>query len=212
MIAGRHLFEGEDVGEVLAAVIKDEPEWEAIPIRVRRLLRSCLQKDPKKRLRDIADVWLLLDEAPIRAITDAVGFRFTYDAKHDQFAHASGIMVLTPKGKIARYFYDVTFSPRDLRLGLVEAAENKIGSSVDQILLFCFHYDPAEGRYGPVIMSFVRLGGVLTVLALGTFFAVLWRGEKRRSRLSIVGQDSNPDMSKACQDWNPDPQPGDEGR
>ena len=81
------------------------------------------------------------------------------------------------------------------------------GSPIDQILLFCFHYDPAEGRYGPVIMSFVRLGGVLTVLALGTFFAVLWRGEKRRLRLSVVGQDSNPDMSKACQDWNPDPQP-----
>jgi protein SCO1/2 len=96
-------------------------------------------------------------------------------------------MILTPTGRIARYFYDVTYSPRDLRLGLVEAAENKIGSPVDQVLLFCFHYDPAEGKYGPVIMNFVRLGGVLTVLGLGTFLAVLWRRELT-GRLRLGGE------------------------
>jgi protein SCO1/2 len=118
-------------------------------------------------------------EDAIKRLTNAVGFRYTYDAKHNQFAHASGIMILTPQGRIARYFYDITYSPRDIRLGLVEAAENKIGSPADQILLFCFHYDPAEGKYGPIIMNFVRLGGVVTLLGLGTFLTVLWRGEWR---------------------------------
>ena len=95
---------------------------------------------------------------------------------NDQFAHASGIMVLTPEGKISRYFYDIHYSPRDLRLGLVEASENKIGSPVDQILLFCFHYDPAEGRYGVTIMNLVRAGGVLTMIGVGMLMFRLWRG------------------------------------
>ena len=126
----------------------------------------------------------------IARLTDAVGFHYTYDPKHDQFAHASGIMILTPRGRIARYFYDVNYLPRDLRLGLVEAAENKIGSPVDQILLFCFHYDPAEGKYGAAIMNFVRLGGVLTLLSLGTFLAVLWRGERRKTAVGLAGSGS----------------------
>jgi protein SCO1/2 len=132
--------------------------------------------------------WHFLTGEPdsIKRLTEAVGFRYTYDARHDQFAHASGIMILTPTGKISRYFYDITYSPRDLRLGLVEASENKIGSPADHILLFCFHYDPAEGKYGPVIMNFVRLGGVLTLLALGTFITVLWRQERRRARQKAV--------------------------
>ena len=88
--------------------------------------------------------------ASIKKLTRAVGFRYAYDARLDQFAHASGIMVLTPAGKISRYFYDVKYSGRDLRLGLVEASENKIGSPVDQILLYCFHYDPTEGSH-PVL-------------------------------------------------------------
>jgi protein SCO1 len=119
------------------------------------------------------------EEESIQRLTEAVGFHYTFDARHDQFAHASGIMVLTPAGKISRYFYDIRYSPRDLRLGLVEASENRIGSPADQVLLFCFHYDPAEGKYGPVIMNFVRLGGVLTLLAVGTFLAVMWRRERR---------------------------------
>jgi protein SCO1/2 len=122
------------------------------------------------------------EEGPIQRLTEAVGFRYTYDDRYDQFAHASGIMVLTPGGKISRYFYDVKYSPRDLRLGLVEASANRIGSPVDQVLLFCFHYDPAEGKYGPAVMNFVRLGGVVTLLALGWFFAAMWRQERRRAR------------------------------
>jgi protein SCO1 len=122
------------------------------------------------------------DEESIRRLTQGVGFRYAYDAKNDQFAHASGIMLLTPKGKISRYFYDISYSPRDLRLGLVEASSNTIGSPSDQILLFCFHYDPAEGRYGPTVMNFVRAGGVLTMLGIGSFIVVLWRQERRKAR------------------------------
>jgi protein SCO1/2 len=131
-----------------------------------------------------AEGWHFLtgDEEAIRRLTDAVGFRYTYDAKADQFAHASGIMVLTPQGRISRYFYDIKYSPRDLRLGLVEASANKIGTPVDQVLLYCFHYDPALGKYGAVVMGFVRIGGVLTVLALGVFLGVMWRQELRRGR------------------------------
>ena len=91
-------------------------------------------------------------------------------------------MVLTPHGKISRYFYDISYSPRDLRLGLVEASGNKIGSPVDQVLLFCFHYDPDEGKYGAAVMNFVRLGGVLTLLGIGGFLVVMWRQERRKTR------------------------------
>jgi protein SCO1 len=123
------------------------------------------------------------EEDSIKRLTQAVGFQYSYDAKNDQFAHASGIMILTPEGMISRYFYDISYPSRDVRLGLVEASENKIGSPVDQVLLFCFHYDPMEGKYGPVIMNFVRLGGVLTVISLGILMTVLWRQERRKARL-----------------------------
>jgi protein SCO1/2 len=114
------------------------------------------------------------DEEAIGKLTRAVGFRYVYDQRHDQYAHASGIVVLTPEGQVSRYFYDVKYSPRDLRLGLVEASHRRVGSPVDRILPYCFHYDPNDGKYGPTIMNFIRLGGVLTVLSLGGFIIVLW--------------------------------------
>ena len=119
------------------------------------------------------------DAAAIERLTRAVGFRYTYLPEQQQFAHAAGIMVLTPQGKLARYFYGVEFSPRDLRLGLVEAAQNHIGSAVDQLLLFCFHYDPATGKYGAIAMNAVRAGGVLTVVALATFLILMLRRDLR---------------------------------
>ncbi len=122
----------------------------------------------------------------IRRLTEAVGFHYSYDPKLDQFAHASGIMVLTPRGKIARYFFGVDFRARDLRLALVEASENKIGSLEDGILLFCYHYDPATGRYGLVILNLVRLGGVLTMLGLGTFLLLMWRRERRKKEAGTL--------------------------
>jgi protein SCO1 len=120
------------------------------------------------------------DAAAIERLTRAVGFRYTAVPDQKQFAHAAGIMVLTPQGKLARYFYGVEFSPRDLRLGLVEAAQNRIGSPVDQLLLFCFHYDPATGKYGTIAMGSVRVGGALTVLALATFLTVMLRRDHAR--------------------------------
>jgi protein SCO1/2 len=128
-----------------------------------------------------ADGWHFLtgEEAAIRRLTDTVGFRYLYDEKTDQFAHAAGILMLTPQGKVARYFYGFDFSPRDLRLGLIEAAANTIGTPIDQVLLLCYHYDPRTGQYGLVVMNTLRLAGLATVLALGTFIVVMLRRDRR---------------------------------
>ena len=120
------------------------------------------------------------DEAQIKALAQAVGFRYAYDSASGQFAHASGIMLLTPEGKLARYFYGISYPPRDLRLALVEASEEKIGSPIDQILLYCFHYDPATGKYGLVISRVIKAAGALTVLSLGLVIAILFRRENYR--------------------------------
>lgn len=122
------------------------------------------------------------EEAAIRRLTEAVGFRYAFDAETGQFAHASGIMVLTPQGRVARYFYGIEYAPRDLRLGLVEAAQGKIGSPVDQLLLYCYHYDPKTGRYSMLIMNVLRLAGAATVLALGGFMLAMFRRERRKKR------------------------------
>jgi protein SCO1 len=127
------------------------------------------------------------DEASIKRITEAVGFRYNFDEATNQFAHASAIYVATPQGKLARYFYGIEYSPKDLRLGLVEASENKIGSAVDQLLLYCYHYDPATGRYGAVVMNMVRVGGVLTLIAMVALFFLMRRRTVRRTRLQAGG-------------------------
>ena len=118
------------------------------------------------------------DDASIKRLVDAVGFRYRYLPEQKQFAHAAGITVLTPSGKIARYFFGVEYAPRDLRLALVEASQEHIGSPVDRLLLYCFHYDPETGKYGAVVMNIVRLGGAVTVLVLGGALLVMWRRER----------------------------------
>jgi protein SCO1/2 len=115
------------------------------------------------------------DAENIRRLTEAVGFHYNYDEKTNQFAHASGIMVLTPGGRLSRYFYGIEYFPKDVRMGLIEASDNKIGSLVDQLLLYCYHYDPATGRYGPVVMNIMRLGGVVTVLGITGLIILLRR-------------------------------------
>ncbi len=119
------------------------------------------------------------DDAPIKALAQSVGFRYAYDKDSDQFAHATGIMVLTPKGKISRYFYGIDYAARDLRLSLVEASNNKIGSPVDQILLFCYHYDPTTGKYGLVVANVMRLAALATILIMGTFLLTMFRRERQ---------------------------------
>jgi protein SCO1/2 len=123
-------------------------------------------------------------EEAIQALTKAVGFRYAYDSRTGQFAHASGIMLLTPQGRVSRYFYGIEYAPRDVRLGLVEASANKIGTVTDQLLLFCYNYDPREGKYSAVILNLIRLGGVLTLLALGVAWFAWFRRSTWRNQLS----------------------------
>jgi protein SCO1/2 len=119
------------------------------------------------------------EEAAIRQLASSVGFRYVYDKASEQYGHASGIMVLTPEGRVSRYFYGIEYAPRDLRFALVEASGGKVGTPVDQILLTCFHYDPMTGKYGLVISRVVRWAGLATILAIGTMIAVFFRGERR---------------------------------
>ena len=111
----------------------------------------------------------------IDALTKAAGFQYQYDAKTKQFAHATAILVLTPEGRIAQYYYGVEYPPKDLRLGLVEAGKGKIGDIVDQLLLYCYHYDPEQGKYSATILRVLRLAGVATMLCIGTLIFVMIR-------------------------------------
>ena len=124
------------------------------------------------------------DEKSIQSLAESCGFNFFYDPKTDQFGHASAIMLLTPDGRISRYFQGIEYSSNDLRLGLIEAGGGKIGSRTDQLLLFCYQYDPSTGRYGLAIMRAVRIGGVLTLLALGSFIFFAVKRERRKIRIA----------------------------
>jgi protein SCO1/2 len=133
------------------------------------------------------DGWHFLtgDEATIQRLTEAIGFRYRYDTERKEYAHASGIMVLTPDGRISRYFYGVEYAPRDVRFGLIEAAGGKIGSPVDQLLLLCYHYDPVTGKYGVLITRSLRLAGAATVLGIGGFIVLSLRRDRRQK---VVGK------------------------
>jgi protein SCO1/2 len=114
----------------------------------------------------------------IAAVTDAVGFHYRWDPETKMFIHASGIMIATPQGVLSRYFYGVEYSPKDLKLGLIESSNGRVASPVDRILLFCYHYDPRSGKYGAVVMNVLRGAGALTVAILGTALLFLWRRER----------------------------------
>jgi len=113
----------------------------------------------------------------IKQLADAMGFHYRRDASTGQFIHAAGIMIVTPSGKIAQYYYGVEFSPKDIRLGLIEASRDKIGTLVDQVTLYCYHYDPKTGRYGAVVTNIMRLAGAATMLLLGGFLIVMFKRE-----------------------------------
>jgi protein SCO1/2 len=116
----------------------------------------------------------------IAAVTKTVGFRYAYNEEVDQYAHVSGFMLLTPEGRISRYFYGIEYGPRDIRLALIEAGDRKIGSLVDHVFLYCFHYDPKSARYSFAIMRVVRGAGVVTVAAIAAGVFVMRRRERRR--------------------------------
>jgi len=118
------------------------------------------------------------DQAAIDRLTKAAGFRYVWDEPTKQFAHPTGVIVLTPDGRLARYLFGIEYGPRDLRLALVEASAGRVGNPVDALLLYCYHYDPMTGRYGLMVMRALRIAGVATVLALGTFIIVMVRREK----------------------------------
>jgi len=131
---------------------------------------------------EAASGWHFLTGEPeaIQRLTQAVGFRYTYDATQGQFAHATGMMVLTPQGQLSRYFYGVEYAPRDVQLGLVEAAAYQIGSPIDRLLLLCYHYDPQSGTYSLAILRVLRVAGAATVVALGTCMGVLLHRDRRK--------------------------------
>lgn len=133
---------------------------------------------------DAAAGWHFLTGPPdsINSLTKAVGFQYQYDEKTNQYAHATAIMVLTPQGRISRYFYGVDFPPKDLRMGLVEASQNKIGNAVDAVLLYCYHYDPATGKYGAMVGNILRLAGTATILLIGGLILILWRLDRSATK------------------------------
>ena len=124
----------------------------------------------------------------IRGLTEAMGFQYLYDEETKQYAHASGIVVATPQGKLFRYFYGIDYAPRDLRLALVEASSNKLGTMTDQLLLFCYHYDPTTGKYGLLIMRVLQAAGLSTLLALGMFMMVMFRRERRLTAATAAAE------------------------
>ncbi|REJ84167.1 MAG: SCO family protein [Acidobacteria bacterium] len=132
---------------------------------------------------DRAAGWHFLtgDQQSIRAMMDAVGFRYRYEEETDEYAHAGGVVLLTPEGRISRYFYGVDYAPKDLRLGLVEASQNQLGSVVDQVLLFCFQYDPEIGKYSVLTLRIIQAAGVLTVLLLAGFVIRMLWAERRQT-------------------------------
>jgi protein SCO1/2 len=144
---------------------------------------------PRESQAGAANGWHFLtgDESTIRQLAGAVGFRYHFDDVTNQYAHASAIMVTNPQGKLSHYFYGIEYSARDLRLALIESAENKIGSPVDQLLLYCYHYDPATGKYGAVVMNMVRLGGVITLVGIAGLLLLLRRRVAQQMKLRAGG-------------------------
>lgn len=128
--------------------------------------------------------WTILtgSENNIRAVADALGFSYGYNEKRDEYVHPAAFVVTTPDGMIARYLYGLEYHPKTLRLSLVEASEGKVGSAMDKLILYCFHYDASEGRYAPVAMNIMRVGGGSGAVALGGFLTVLWRSERRKKQ------------------------------
>jgi protein SCO1 len=152
------------------------------------------------RRQGAADGWHFLTgrKDQVDALAQAVGFHYAWDPQVQQFAHASGIMLLTPDGRLAQYYYGIEYYPRDVQLGLIEASKGKIGNVVDQVLLYCYHYDPAQGRYGAAVFNILRVSALVTVLLLGGFMIVMFRRDvlaARQSHIRGLSQDSRIDAT-----------------
>lgn len=129
-------------------------------------------------------------ESSIKALADSVGFKYTYDTINEQYSHGSAIIILTPDGQVAQYYFGLEYPTKDVRLSLVEASQNKLGTVYDQVLLYCFHYDPEQGKYGLVIMKVIRVAGVATLLVMGSFMFVMFRRDRRAKDRSLPPSES----------------------
>lgn len=119
-------------------------------------------------------------EQAIERITSAAGFSYKWDEKSNQYAHAAGVMVATPDGKMSRYFYGIDYAPKDVKFGIIESADSKVGSASEKLLLYCYHYDPSTGKYGLAILRVIRAAGVLTLVGMGTMIFAFWRKNKKK--------------------------------
>jgi protein SCO1 len=122
-------------------------------------------------------------QASIDAVTSAAGFSYKWDEASNQFAHAAAVMIATPEGKLSRYFYGIDYSPKDIKFGVMESAENKVGNPAEKLLLYCYHYDPATGKYGLAILNVIRLGGIATLISLGAMGFIFWRKNKKKESI-----------------------------
>jgi protein SCO1/2 len=134
--------------------------------------------------------FLVGDETNIRKVTDAVGFEYRYDERQKQYAHPAAIYLLSPEGVLARYLYGIMYAPGDVRLGLLEASQGRSISTTEKILLYCYHYDPQGKRYAIVAMNVMRLGGVVTLVAFGSFLTIMWARERRRRKATLPSTSS----------------------
>ncbi len=165
-------------------------EFEVVTVSINPRESSLLAAEKKKHYvmlygkQEAASGWHFLtgDEPSIRALAKAVGYRYMYDPTTDTYAHASGIMIATPQGKLARYMYGIQYDTRDLQFALMDASSGKIGSPVDKLLLLCYHYDPTTGKYDLVIANVFRIAGAVTIVGVGGFMLVMFRWEKRKRR------------------------------
>ena len=137
--------------------------------------KEVVLRDYGRRTNPAGWHFLTGDKAAIDQVAQAVGFKYFFDEQTRQYAHASGIMLATPQGRLSHYFYGIEYAPRDLRFGLIEASAGKIGSPVDKLVLYCYHYDPTTGRYGAVIMNIMRLGSIATVFGIIALIVLLRR-------------------------------------
>ena len=186
-------------GEVLSGLLKSsqgvkfqlEKDYQIVTVSIDPRETPQMAAEKKRRYtslyrRDGAEEgWHFLtgEQQSIDALARAIGYRYRYDRATDQYAHPSGIVLATPSGRLSRYFYGIDYPPTDVRLGLVESSENRIGSPVDQVLLLCFHYDPATGKYGFVIAGVLRLTALATVFALGGYLTLAFYREFARSKV-----------------------------
>ncbi len=143
--------------------------------------RDHFSRSYSSKLGSVGWHFLVGSQESITKVTQAIGFRYHWDAAHNMFVHASGVMIATPQGRLARYFYGVEFEPKDLKLGLIEASHDRIGSLTDQLLLFCYHYDPSTGKYGATVINFLRTLAVLVLVMLGSALFLFWKRDLKES-------------------------------